>query len=78
MGRLKGRACAGYPDNEAAIILALNFQPQQVRIGEIIGAGHSDCDLKSAEYAHVESGGIVVDNYLNNNPFGNLGWPIVR
>ena len=39
MGSLKGKAAAGYPDDEERIILALDFQPEQLQIGGHVVTG---------------------------------------
>lgn len=78
IGRLCGTAVAGTAQDESAIILALDFRPTQVQIGGFVAAGFPATPGKAAEYAHVEEGAIVVDDYLGNNPFGRLPWPKVR
>ncbi len=77
MGRLLGHVHAGYPDNASAIILALDFRPSQVQIGEYVV---SDLDAQKAdrvEFASVVDEGILVQDYLGVNPFGRLPWPEV-
>jgi len=78
MGRLSGTALAGQPDNEEAIILALDFCPSLVQIGSFVGAGSGTYKRESAEVARVENGVVVVDDYLKANPFGRLPWPEIR
>ncbi len=78
MGNLGGTALAGQPDNEDAIILAIGFKPIQVQIGGIIAAGLPISSARTLEFAHVENGGIVVEDYIKANPFGRLTWPVVR
>ena len=78
MGNLGGTALAGQPDNEEAIILAIGFKPIQIQIGGIIAAGLPTSSAHALEYAHVENGGIVVEDYIKTNPFGRLTWPVVR
>ena len=78
MGRLRGNAVAGTPDNEAAIVMALDFRPTQVQIGGFIAAGLPPRPEKVMEYAHVEAGAIIVEDYLKADPFGKLPWPEVR
>ncbi len=78
LGSLCGTAFAGQPDNPDVIILALDFRPTQIQIGKIVAAGvHSEPTYK-AEFAHVENGAIVVEDYLEANPFKRLAWPQVR
>lgn len=78
MGTLGGTALAGQPDNEEAIILAVGFKPIQIQIGGIIAAGLPASSSHTLEFAHVENGGIVVEDYIKANPFGRLTWPVVR
>jgi septum site-determining protein MinC len=78
MGNLGGTALAGQPDNESAIILAIGFKPIQIQIGGIIAAGLPTSSAHAIEFAHVENGGIVVEDYIKANPFGRLTWPVIR
>lgn len=78
MGRLLGLASAGQPGNETAIILALEFRPTQIQIGGFVAAGLNSSTIRTAEYAHVEDGVVVVEAYLESNPFSRLQWPEVR
>lgn len=78
MGKLGGTALAGQPDNDNAIILAVGFKPIQIQIGGIIAAGLPASSAHALEFAHVENGGIVVEDYIKTNPFGRLTWPMVR
>jgi septum site-determining protein MinC len=78
LGRLCGNAMAGSPDNESAIIMALDFRPTQVQIGGFVAAGLPPTGEKVAEYAHVEEGRLVVEDYLTADPFGKLPWPEIR
>ncbi len=78
MGSLRGEAIAGQPDNEQALILALDFRPTQVQIGLIVAAGLPESSQRTAEFAHVLGGRIIVEEYLKTYPFGNLPWPEIR
>ncbi|MBU0994618.1 MAG: septum site-determining protein MinC [Proteobacteria bacterium] len=78
MGRLCGSVLAGQPSNEDAIVLALDFRPSLVQIGNLVAAGALATKGESAEFAHIDDGQVVVDNYLKANPFGKLPWPITR
>lgn len=77
-GGLLGTAIAGQADREDSIVLALDFRPTQVQIGSYVAAGPPASPGRSPEFAHVEDGRIVVENYLDANPFGRLPWPRVR
>ncbi len=78
MGSLCGAVLAGQPENEDAIVLALDFRPSLVQIGGYVAAGESGSKGKSAEYAHVDNGIVIVEDYLKANPFGRLPWPKTR
>jgi septum site-determining protein MinC len=78
MGSLCGSVCAGQPDNEEAIIWALDFRPILVKIGNLVAAGLPPSGSPSPEFARVENGTIVVEDYLKANPFKRLTWPIIR
>ncbi|MFZ3044836.1 MAG: septum site-determining protein MinC [Desulfatirhabdiaceae bacterium] len=78
LGSLLGTASAGQSDSEDAIVLALRFRPIQVQIGCVIAAGLPESGSKTAEYAHVENGCIIVEEYLTANPFSRFTWPEIR
>jgi septum site-determining protein MinC len=78
MGSLCGIAAAGQPDNHEVIVIALDFRPTQVQIGGFVAAGLPPSSEKTAEFAYVENGNIVVEHYLKANPFGKMPWPQVR
>ena len=78
MGCLQGKASAGQPDNEDAIIMALEFKPTQIQIGGFVAAGIADSSGTQPEFASVEDNAIVVDDYKKGNPFRRLAWPEVR
>jgi septum site-determining protein MinC len=78
IGSLCGTAAAGQTDNGDAIILALDFRPTQVKIGGVVAAGLAGSGQEGPEYAHLENGAIVVDDYLAANPFKRIPWPVMR
>lgn len=78
LGSLCGTAIAGQPENEDAIILALDFRPTQVQIGAIVAAGLPLSPRPRPEFACIEEDTIVVEDYLEANPFKALPWPQVR
>lgn len=78
IGSLLGTAAAGQPDNRDAIILALDFRPIQVKIGDVVAAGLPSTGQGVSEFAHIENGAIVVDDYLAANPFKRIPWPVIR
>lgn len=78
IGSLLGTAVAGQPDNRDAIILALDFRPIQVKIGKVVAAGLPSTGQGAPEFAHIENGAIVVDDYLAANPFARIPWPVIR
>ncbi|NJL59972.1 MAG: septum site-determining protein MinC, partial [Desulfobacteraceae bacterium] len=73
MGSFRGIASAGQPDNEDAIVLALDFRPTQIQIAKLMAAGlPSSPHRKHPEFAYIDNGVIVVEEYLEANPFGRL------
>ncbi len=78
LGNLRGTAWAGQSGNEDSIILAFDFRPTQVQIAGYVAAGTSESPGKNPEFAHVENGTIIVEDYIEANPFGRLPWPKVR
>lgn len=78
IGSLLGTAAAGQPDNGEAIILALDFRPIQVKIAGVVAAGLPAKGQVGPEFAHIEDGAIVVDDYLAANPFKRIAWPVIR
>ncbi len=75
LGKLAGKVHAGYPNDEAAIIFALEFKPTQVSIGKIAAAGIDEEFSAKPEYACVEDDGIVVKDYMKYKPFRTMPWP---
>jgi len=78
LGSLKGKAVAGQPDNRDSIILALDFKPTQVQIGSVVAVGIDTDSPGLTEFARVEGDNILVEDYLQTNPFAKLHWPQVR
>lgn len=78
LGSLSGMAAAGQPDNRDAIIMAFDFRPIQIKIGDIVAAGLPPTGKGAVEYAHVEDGGIIVEDYFAANPFKRLPFPVIR
>ncbi len=73
IGSCRGIVAAGQPDNNDAIVLALDFRPTQIQIGTLMAAGFpSSPNQKQPEIAYVDNGVIVVENYLEANLFGRL------
>jgi septum site-determining protein MinC len=78
LGSLRGTAKAGQTENDSSIILALDFQPTQIHIGGYVAAGLPNSGHAIAEYAHVVDGVVVVEDYLEADPFGKIPWPEIR
>ncbi len=77
MGRLMGQVHAGYPDNEESVVLALDFRPTQIQIGGVVAAGIDENSDAVTEFASVDKGRIIVQDFLKAEPFGNIPWPEV-
>ncbi|MBA3538473.1 MAG: hypothetical protein H0T79_02490, partial [Deltaproteobacteria bacterium] len=68
LGRLRGTAHAGI-GRDAAFILALRLEPQQLRIGRMVArASESDTATSETEIAHVVGDAITVERYLGRLP----------
>ena len=78
LGSLCGSAIAGQPNDEASIVLALDFRPTKLQIGSVVAVGEPPRREHTVEFARIEKGLIVVQDYLQNNPFGKMPWPEVR
>lgn len=80
LGTLMGTAVAGQPDNEDAIIVALDFRPTQIQIGGLAAAGSTGVggSGKTPEFAKIDNNKIVVMDYIAANPFKRFAWPEVR
>jgi len=62
LGALKGVAWAGYPGNTEAVVVAMKMEPQQLRIGNIIGTTEGvDFGEEKPEIAKVVDGEIVLE-----------------
>lgn len=77
LGRLSGKAHAGSPNDETAIIFALEFKPTQVKIGKVAASGSDEVFSAKPEYACVEEDGIVIKDYMKANPYRKMPWPEV-
>lgn len=70
LGRLRGTAHAGI-GQDAAFILALALEPQQLRIcRQVARAADSDDAAALTEIAHISGGKIVVERYAGKLPLG--------
>ena len=65
LGTLRGVAHAGAFEETGGgrVIVALNLQPTQLRIGTVISRGSGEGGRKGAEVAHVEGKMIMVEPY---------------
>ncbi len=67
LGRLRGIAHAG----PAGFILALQLEPQQLRIGNLVArAGDAEQSPENAEIAFAKDSGIIVEKYKGRLPAG--------
>ncbi len=75
LGRLAGKVHAGSPEDNNAIIFALDFKPTQVTIGKVVAAGMEEEISAKPEFACVENNSIVVKDYMKANPYKRIPWP---
>lgn len=78
LGTLLGTAAAGQPDNESAIVVAMDFRPTQIQIGGYVAAGMPSSAGKKPEFASLDNSRVVVADYTKDSPFKRLSWPEVR
>jgi len=67
MGSLRGMAFAGSDGNKEAVVAALNLQPVQLRIAEIITRSPDEKELRGSfipEIAFVREDAIYIEKYL--------------
>jgi septum site-determining protein MinC len=66
IGTLRGVVHAGYPDNQRAVVIALNLTPLQLRIGPLIAIpeeGQNHRGVRHPEVARVLDDQIVIEPY---------------
>ncbi|TWI67806.1 septum site-determining protein MinC [Desulfobotulus alkaliphilus] len=78
LGSLCGMAMAGQTQKKDAIIMALDFRPTLLHIGQQVSSGPFGAGNRSPEYAFLREDRIEVADYLGNPPFGRLPWPEFR
>lgn len=69
MGGLRGTAIAGSPGDSDSIVMALDFRPMQLQIGTHVADHRTPGVPGRVAYASVAGGGVVVADYLEENPF---------
>ncbi len=68
-GVLRGMVHAGYADNEAALVCALQLAPVQLRIAHLLSRPPEGFDVQPyPEVATIRQGQIVVEAWLNGRP----------
>ena len=75
LGKLAGKAHAGHPKDQEAIVFALAFAPSHIKIGSICATGSEESLTQMPEFACVEDQSIVVKDYMKASPFRRLPWP---
>ena len=65
-GVLRGMVHAGYPDNEQALVCALQLAPVQLRVAHLLSRPPEGMDVQQLpEVAAIRNGHIVVETWLN-------------
>lgn len=68
-GVLRGMVHAGYPDNEQALVCALQLAPVQLRVAHLLSRPPDGMDAQQLpEVASIRNGHIVVETWLNGRP----------
>jgi septum site-determining protein MinC len=62
-GNLRGSALAGVEGDESAVICALNLEPTQVRIADLVYSPVKRKHKTQPEMARVENGQVVIDTW---------------
>ena len=75
LGKLKGKVHAGRPENDNAIVFALEFNPTQIQISNITAVGEDEPSGRKPEFACIDKNKIIVQDYLKANPFAKIPWP---
>lgn len=77
LGSLQGQVYAGYPDDEDAFVMALDFKTPNIQIGGVVPVeSNSDLNGKTV-FAMVQDGKIIIQDYLKLQPFGKIPWPTI-
>ncbi len=77
LGKLAGKVHAGNPENEEAIVFALEFDPTLVKIAGLTATGCEDAAQTVPVFASIMEGSIRVQDYMKTNPFRKMPWPEV-
>src|SRR5262249_37170222 len=65
-GVLRGMVHAGYPDNEDAVVCALQLSPVQLRIGHLLSRPPEGFEAQARpEVASIRQGQIVVETWVS-------------
>ncbi|WP_080801129.1 septum site-determining protein MinC [Desulfamplus magnetovallimortis] len=75
LGSLQGQVNAGYPDNEDAFIIAIDFKPTLVHIAGIPGDGADPSLAGKIVYASIHKNKVILQDYMQDQPFGKIPWP---
>jgi septum site-determining protein MinC len=68
-GVLRGMVHAGYPENENAVVSALQLAPVQLRIAHLLSRPPEGFEAQpSPEVASIQQGQIVVETWVNGRP----------
>ncbi|MBF0302334.1 MAG: septum site-determining protein MinC [Desulfamplus sp.] len=77
LGSLQGQVYAGYPDDEDAFVIALDFKTPNIQIGGIIHVELNSSLTGKTVFATVQDGKIILEDYLKLQPFGKIPWPTI-
>lgn len=75
MGSLLGQASAGWPDDEGTFVIAMDFRPTKLQIGDVVAPEFDRRFKGRAVYASVKAGKVCFEDYLKVKPFKNIPWP---
>lgn len=68
-GVLRGMVHAGYPDNDNAVVCALQLAPVQLRVAHLLSRPPEDFEAQPRpEVAAIRQGQIVVETWVSGRP----------
>lgn len=68
-GVLRGMVHAGYPDNDSAVVCALQLAPVQLRVAHLLSRPPEDFEAQPRpEVAAIRQGQIVVETWVSGRP----------
>ncbi|MBF0229096.1 MAG: septum site-determining protein MinC [Desulfamplus sp.] len=77
LGSLLAPVYAGYPDDDEAFVMALDFRPPNIQIGGVVSMEINSELSGKIVYATVKDNKIITEDYIKTQPFGKIPWPTI-